>query len=265
VLAYVGELAPDAAALGVSCGEPLWDDDRFEQKLAAVLSAAPALVSFTFGCPSAEAVASCHEVGSAVAVTVTSPEEARLAAGAGADALCVQGYEAGAHRGSFSVGGAPGGALGLVDLVREVSRVTDVPQIAAGGVARPHDLRAVLSTGAIAAQCGTAFLRCPESGAHPVHKAALSSGRYATTVVTRAFSGRPARALVNRFVLEHADAPSAYPEVNNATRPLRRAAAERGDAERMSLWAGVGFRFAADRSAGEIVEELCDGTRGSAR
>ena len=116
---------------------------------------------------------------------------------------------------------------------------------------------AVLAAGAVAAQCGTAFLRCPESGAHPVHKAALASPRYTTTALTRAFSGRWARGLINQFVLRHADAPAAYPEINNATRPLRAAAAPRGDPEQMSLWAGQGYRAATDRPAGEIVERLC--------
>jgi nitronate monooxygenase len=103
---------------------------------------------------------------------------------------------------------------------------------------------------------GTAFLRCPESGAHPVHKAALVDPRFTATAVTRAFSGRPARGLVNRFMAAHPDAPPAYPEINNATRPLRAAAAARADAGGMSLWAGQAFRAASDDVAGEIVERL---------
>ena len=109
----------------------------------------------------------------------------------------------------------------------------------------------------MAAQCGTAFLRSPESGAHPLHKAALADPRYTATTLTRAFSGRPARGLVNQFVLDHADAPAAYPEINNATRPLRAAAAARGDTERMSLWAGQGHRSAAELPAREIIDRLC--------
>ena len=120
----------------------------------------------------------------------------------------------------------------------------------------PRQVRAVLAVGAAAAQCGTAFLRSPESGAHPLHKAALADPRYTATVVTRAFSGRPARGLVNRFIAEHADAPPAYPEINNATRPPRAAAAARGDSGGMSLWAGQGYRQAAERPAAEIVERL---------
>jgi nitronate monooxygenase len=120
-------------------------------------------------------------------------------------------------------------------------------------------VRAVITAGAVAAQCGTAFLRCPESGAHPLHKAALADPRYTTTTLTRAFSGRPARGLVNQFVLDHPDPPAAYPEINNATRPLRAAAAARGDTDRMSLWAGQGFRAATERPAGEVVAMLAAG------
>ncbi len=117
-------------------------------------------------------------------------------------------------------------------------------------------VRAVITAGAVAAQCGTAFLRCPESGAHPRYKAALADPRYTATVLTRAFSGRPARGLVNGFIRDHRDAPAAYPEINNATRPLRAAAAAEGDTERMSLWAGQGYRSATEHPAAEIIERL---------
>ena len=254
---------PDAAALaryldslGPGRGDAAWDDDGFDGKITALLADPPAFTSFTFGCPAAEVIRALQEAGSAVAVTVTSPAEAALAAEAGADALCVQGDEAGAHRGTFVNDDAPGGDRGLLTLIGEVATVTGLPQIAAGGIMGPRQVQAVLAAGAAAAQCGTAFLRSPESGAHPLHKAALADPRYAATVVTRAFSGRPARGLVNRFIVDHADAPPAYPEINNATRPLRAAAAARGDTEGMSLWAGQGYRLAAERPAAEIIEQL---------
>ncbi|MGH9082949.1 MAG: NAD(P)H-dependent flavin oxidoreductase, partial [Acidimicrobiales bacterium] len=146
--------------------------------------------------------------------------------------------------------------FGLLPLVAAVARVTDLPQIAAGGIAAREDVRAVLAAGAVAAQCGTAFLRCAESGASPAHKAALVDLRHRATTITRAFSGRRARGIDNRFVRDHPEAPPAYPEVNNLARPLRAAAAAAGDVERMSLWAGQGFPGATDRAAGEIVEML---------
>ena len=237
-------------------GEGTWDDDGFNGKAAALLADPPAVTSFTFGCPPAEVIRALQDAGSQVMVTVTSPREAALAAAAGVDALCVQGYEAGAHRGTFANDDEPGRDYGLLSLIGEVAAVTGLPQIATGGIMGPRQVQAVIAAGAVAAQCGTAFLRCPESGAHPRHKAALADPRYTTTALTRAFSGRPARALVNRFIRDHQDAPAAYPEINNATRPLRAAAAAAGDTERMSLYAGQGYRSAAEQPAGEIIERL---------
>ena len=264
VAGYLGSLRASAEAVGASLGEAAWDDDGFEGKVAALLPDPPAAVSFTFGCPPPETVAALRQAGAVVAVTVTSPGEAAAAAAAGADALCVQGFEAGAHRGSFGGDGPAGRDYGLLSLIGEVAAVTGLPQIAAGGIMGPRQVDAVLAAGAVAAQCGTAFLRCPESGAHPVYKAALADPRYTTTALTRAFSGRWARGLVNEFMLRHPDAPAAYPEINNATRPLRAAAAARGDPDHMSLWAGQGFRAATDRPAGEIIERLCGSHRGPA-
>jgi nitronate monooxygenase len=249
-------LAGYLGTLGPGLGDASWDDDGFDGKIAALLADPPAVTSFTFGCPPPGVIRALQDAGSAVAVTVTSPGEARLAAEAGADAVCVQGYEAGAHRGTFGNDDAPGRDRGLLSLIGEVAAVTGLPQIAAGGIMGPRQVRAVLAAGAAAAQCGTAFLRSPESGAHPLHKAALADPRYTATTVTRAFSGRPARGLVNEFIIEHSDAPPAYPEINNATRPLRAAAAARGDTERMSLWAGQGYRLAAELPAAEIVDRL---------
>lgn len=257
VARYLESLDRDAEAVGASLGEPTWDDDAFGDKIAALVADPPAVVSFAFGCPDLEVISALGAAGAVVAVTVTSPQEAAVAAAAGAGALCVQGREAGAHRGTFTNAGAPGRDYDLLSLIGEVTRVTDLPQMAAGGIMDPAQVAAVLEAGATAAQCGTAFLRCPESGAHPLHKAALVDPRYTSTVLTRAFSGRPARGLVNQFVLDHADAPAAYPEINNATRPLRAAAAANHDVERMSLWAGQGFRAARNLPAGAVVEWLC--------
>ena len=243
-------------SLGPGLGDASWDDDGFDGKVAALLTDPPAVTSFTFGCPPPGVIRALQDAGSAVVITVTSPAEAALAEQGGADGLCVQGYEAGAHRGTFVNDDAPGRARGLLALIGEVAAVTALPQIAAGGIMGPRQVQAVLAAGAVAAQCGTAFLRSPESGAHPLYKAALADPRYTATTVTRAFSGRPARGLVNEFIVEHADAPPAYPELNNATRPLRAAAAARGDTERMSLWAGQGYRLAAELPAAEIIERL---------
>jgi nitronate monooxygenase len=239
-----------------AAGEPSWDDDGFDGKVTALLADPPAVTSFTFGCPPAAVISALQAAGSMVVITVTSPGEAAVAAAAGADGLCVQGYEAAAHRGTFTNDDTPGHDYGLLSLIGEVAAVTSLPQIATGGIMSPRQVRAVLAAGAVAAQCGTAFLRSPESGAHPRYKEALADPRYTATTLTRAFSGRPARGLINQFIREHQGAPAAYPEINNATRPLRAAAAARGDTQSMSLWAGQGYRSATDQPAAEIVKRL---------
>ncbi len=296
VSAYVASLGADARLVGAELGQPTWDDDHWTDKIAVLTASAPPVVSFTFGCPPVEVIRSLRHGGSLVAVTVTDRREAVSAAAAGADLLCIQSPEAGAHRGTFtnppsltgdppSLTGDPPSLTGdpprpdgnpespaslapgkagdqgsaLLILIAGVAASTSLPLVAAGGIADARGVAAALSAGAIAVQAGTVFLRCPESGAHRVHKAALADPLFTSTEVTRAFSGRPARALVNRFVLGHADAPAGYPEINNATRPLRAAAAANGDPERMSLYAGTGFRSAADRPAAEIIQQLAAG------
>jgi nitronate monooxygenase len=257
VIRYLDALTTDADVVGATLGGPVWDDDYFDEKISALLAHPPPAVSFTFGCPSAEIIASFRDAGCLVAVTVTQPAEAAIAVSAGADALCVQSHEGGAHRGTFTNDGVGTHDIDLVSLIADIAEVTDLPQLAAGGIMRRDQVDSVLAAGAAAAQCGTAFLRCAESGAHPAYKAALIDPRFTETAVTRAFSGRPARGLVNQFIVDHTDAPFAYPEINNATRPLRAAAAARGDVDKMSLWAGVGYRAATDDSVGEVVDRLC--------
>ena len=273
--AYLGTLSGDAVALDAAIGEPAWEDDDWGAKLADLIARPVPVVSFTFGCPPAEVADSLRQAGSSVWVTVTHPAEAELAAAAGADCLVVQGAAAGAHRGTFTNGGPtepsgqsssgtldPGAAdpalpdLGTLELLASVREVTSLPVVAAGGIMRGEAVARALEAGAVGVSCGTAFLRCPESGAHPVHKAALGDPRFERTGVTRAFSGRPARGLVNGFMRAHADAPAAYPEINNATKPLRAAAGAAGDVQRMSLWAGEGYRQATALPVAEVVELL---------
>ena len=253
---YVASLGQDAAEAGASLGEPTWDDDGWAGKLDVLLADPPAIVSFTFGCPPADTITAFHAAGALVAVTVTSPEEAGQAVRAGADCLCVQGIEAGAHQGTFGNDPASGEGSALLPLLAAVARVTDLPKIGTGGIMTAQAVAEVLAAGAVAAQCGTAFLRSPESGAHLAHKAALADERFTGTALTRAFSGRPARGLVNGFMRDHAGAPAAYPEINNVTRPLRAQASRQGDLDRMSLYAGTGFRAATTLPAPQIVANL---------
>jgi nitronate monooxygenase len=187
-------------------------------------------------------------------VTITNATEAHRATESGADCVCAQGIEAGAHRSTFD-DTAPDDELPTLDLVAAVRSVVDAPVIAAGGIATPAHVRAALASGAVAAQLGTAFLRCDEAGTNSVHRAALMDHER-TTVLTRAFTGRRARGLVNDFIRRHANAPHAYPEIHHATRPLRAAAAANGDAERLHLWAGTGFQHSRSGPISDVIDWL---------
>jgi nitronate monooxygenase len=257
--AYVTAVEPDATALGVALGEARWDDDGYPTKVDAVRAAPPAVVSFTFGIPAGDVVRAFQAAGSLVLITVTTPEEAVLALRAGPDALVLQGAEAGAHRGSLVNADRPDEDRPVRALLAAVRRRTLVPLVAGGGVAGPGDVADLLARGADMVVAGTAFLRCPESGAPAVLKEALGAASHTGTTITRAFSGRRARALVNAMVEGHPGAPAAYPEINNATRPLRAASARAGDTGHMSLYAGTGFHGAAARPAAEVVDWLLSG------
>ncbi|MBB6171980.1 nitronate monooxygenase [Nocardiopsis mwathae] len=255
VAAYRERIAPEAERLGAAPGPAEWRDDDYSAKLDALLASPVPVVSFTFGCPEARDIALLRAAGSAVVVTVTTPAEARIAVEAGADALCVQGAEAGGHQGSFVDDQER--TVPLLDLLTEVRAAVDVPLVAAGGITGPEGVRAVLSRGAVAAQLGTAFLRCHECGASATHKQALADARFSETAITRAFSGRRARGIVNRFLRTHGEAaPGAYPQVHYLTGPMRAAAAKAGDADTLHLWAGIGFRSAAEAPAAEIVARI---------
>jgi nitronate monooxygenase len=197
-------------------------------------------------------------------VTVTTAGEARQAVAAGVDALCVQGCDAGGHRGVFSDDGSlPGGGplYGVLAALRLVAAEVGVPLVATGGIVHGADIAAVLVAGAVTAQLGTAFLRCPEAGTSPVYRAALADATR-DTELTRAFTGRPARGLVNRFLVEHTShAPPAYPQLHHVTKPLRAASAAAGDAEAIALWAGQTYSLAESVPAAELVRRLDEQAR----
>lgn len=256
---YRHQLAGEAVWYETPLGDPdSRGDDGYEAKVAILLEDPVPVVSFTFGCPARETLDAFADTGTFTVVTVTSPQEARNAQWAGADAVCVQGVEAGGHQSTHHDDAQAGlTGTGLLSLVAQVRETVQLPVIAAGGLMRGSQIAAVLAAGADAAQLGTAFLACPESGAHLLHKQALTNPLFVTTALTRAFSGRPARGLANRFVREHGPyAPAAYPQVHHLTSGLRKAAAKAGDAQGMALWAGQGHRMARELPAGELVELL---------
>ncbi len=256
--AYADELEPEAAALGLSLAgtEPRDDDDHWAEKIALLRADPVPFVSCTFGLPPVADVRALQRVGTRVLVTVTTVGEAVAASDLGADGLIVQGTDAGGHSGTHD----PGRRLTAVTteaLVRDVVGATGLPVVAAGGVDGPAAVRVLVHAGAVAVAVGTLLLRTDEAGTSPVHRAALADPRFSETVITRAFTGRPARALRNGFIDRHgASAPVGYPAVHHLTRDLRAAASRQGDADRVHLWAGTGFRRARPGAAGDMVRGL---------
>jgi len=256
--AYAERLRPDAEAYGLDLSEaPLvQDDDRWRDKVDLLLADPVPVVSLTFGLPSPDDARALRRAGSLLLLTVTTVDEARAAAEVGADALMVQGSDAGAHSGTHDATRriTP---MPATELVPAVVAATGLPVVAAGGVDGPEAVAALLDLGAAAVAVGTLLVRTDESGASQTYKDALGDPAFTDTLVTRAFTGRPARALRNRFTDRHdAAAPTGYPAVHHLTRGLRLAAAAAGDAQRLHLWAGAGYRNATTGPARAVVERL---------
>jgi nitronate monooxygenase len=257
IAGYAAALRPEAERLGVPLGEPRWEDDAYPAKLDLLARAGVHTVSFTFGCPAPEAVAQLRAAGVRVAVTVTSAEEATAAAAAGAHSLVVQGTEAGGHQGTFT--GVTANRTPLHEALAAVRAVVDLPLVATGGIMTADDAAAAMEAGASAVQVGTALLCTPQAGTSAPYRKALLERRYSETVVTRAFSGRWARGLANRFAVEHTDAPAGYPQIHHLTRPLRAAAAQAGDPDVPNLWAGTGWAAITADDAAAVVRRIAGG------
>jgi len=253
--AYARRLRPEAERLGVELGRPRWEDDSWRAKLDLVHDLRPDVVSFTFGCPGPEVLRDLASAGVLTMVTVTTADEARAAVDLGAMSLAVQGNDAGGHRGTWDLDATPS-TTPLLDLVAEVAAAVDVPLVAGGGLATAADVAAVTSRGAVAAQIGTAYLRSHEAGTNPLHRTALVDPAFEATTLTRAYTGRWARGLANRFTREHGDAPAGYPHLHHLTSPLRAAAAAAGDAQVAHLWAGTRHQEARPVPAAEVTAAL---------
>jgi nitronate monooxygenase len=251
VAAYAERLAPIARRWGVVLGAPVGGDDAYAEKLRLLLADPVPVVSFAFGVPAADVVDALHAKGSEVWVTVSHPSAVAAADEVSVDALVVQGVEAGAHRGGVD----DTDEYALLPLLRLVAARTGVPLVAAGGIADGPALAAVLAAGASAGALGTAFLRSPEAGTSAVHRAAVASTT--DTSLTRAFTGRLARGVVNEFMRLHdGEAPAAYPNVHYVTAPLRAAARGAGDPSLVNLWAGQAHALALELPAAEIVARI---------
>ena len=262
------QIAPELAERARELLTPLYEENglgeppapsvapiSFDQaRLEATLEIRPPVVSFHFGLPAAPAVQAIRDAGSRVIASATTVEEAVRLEELGADAVIAQGSEAGGHRGSFLVEGDDG-PIGTLALVPQVVDAVAVPVIAAGGIADGRGLAAALALGAGAAQIGTAFLACPEARVHPAHRAAIREVAGEATTITRAFSGRPARAVRNRVSDTVPDDQAiAFPAQRSLTDPLAERGAEAADL--MPMWLGQAAGLASERPAAELVESL---------
>jgi nitronate monooxygenase len=261
-------LAPYHRELGVPPPTlPALPTDPFGEQLAAALESGASVFSFTFGIPPVSAIESIKARGMILIGTATTVEEAVALERAGVDGVVAQGSEAGAHRGTFATG-FDAAMIGTMALVPQVVDAVTVPVIASGGIMDGRGIAAALTLGASAVQMGTAFLTCDEAGIPEVHKQAILTAAEHETRPTRAFSGRPARGIVNRVMADldgNDEAILPFPLQNALTRPLRTAAAKQGRAEFLSLWAGQGVRLARRQSAASLVARLADETAAAIR
>ena len=259
---YRSVLRPEADRYGVDLPElRLRDDDHFAAKVELAVAYRVPLVSFTFGVPDAGVVRALRAAGCAVLVTVTSADEARHAMTVLPDALVAQAGSAGGHASTTRPAEYRGDTTAS-EVLAAVKAVTDVPVVVAGGTASAEDVRLLLAAGAAAVQCGTAFLLADEAGTGATQRSAMLSGGYHETVVTRAFTGQPARGLRNRFIDEYsAAAPVGYPAVHHLTAPIRAAAARLGDAGALNLWAGTGHAAVRPGPVADVLARLWPAAR----
>jgi nitronate monooxygenase len=230
----------------------------FADQLAASLEIGAAVFSFTFGLLPAEAVAEMKRRGIVLMGTATTVAEAEALAALGVDAIVAQGSEAGGHRGTF-LGDFERAMIGTMALVPQICDAVNVPLIASGGIMDGRGIAASLALGASAAQLGTAFLTCEEAGISEAYRQAILTASEDQTRLTRAFSGKPARGIANRFLTgmaEREDAILPFPLQNGLTRPLRTESAKRNRPDYLSLWAGQGLRLARRAKAGELMQAL---------
>ena len=253
---YHGEMGLPAPEVPTRTIQP------FDQQVAATLESGASVFSFTFGPLPPGALKSVRSRGMFVIGTATTVEEAVALERAGCDAIVAQGSEAGAHRGTFGQADFAEAMVGTIALVPQIVDAVRIPVVASGGIMDGRGVAAVLALGAQAAQMGTAFLTTRESGIPDAYKAAILGARETDTRVTRAFSGRPARGIANRFMNEvEARGPEAnlgYPTQNALTRSLRTEAARRDRREFLSLWAGQGLRLARRESAAALVSRVAE-------
>ena len=237
----------------------------FAAQCAALLSAAPPMVSSVMGLYPPEFVSQLKQRGIVWIANTSTLAEARAAEEAGADIIAVQGMEAGGHRGCFDAAEAERQLVGLFSLLPAVVDAVKVPVIATGGIADERGVAAALALGASAVQVGTAFLLCPEAKIHAAWARALKAAAPEATVLTRAFSGRAGRSLMTDYVsaaaASEAPAPAPYPVQRGLTAAMRREANTSGDVQRMQAWAGQSAALGRVEPAADVVKRLWEGAQ----
>lgn len=259
-------LAPFRKELGI--GEPHISSslDWSRQQFDICLELAVPVISTAFGLLEEEQMRKAKSAGVKIIAMATTVEEAKRAEQSGVHAVVAQGSEAGGHRGTFSLENHPNGAqIGTLSLVPQMVDAVDIPVIAAGGIADGRGLVAALALGAAAVQIGTRFLLAEEAGTHPAYQQRLVDATEEHTIITKSFSGRPARGIINRFITEFEKTgtqPLPFPSHNTVTKDIRAAAARQADSEFMSLWAGQSLRL-VDRKmpASRMVQEIMANAR----
>jgi len=263
--------SPEQVAQAVELLRPAWESlgwtelpipakwcESFQDQFEALLDLRPAAASFTFGILDPTQIERLHDAHIFVIGTVTTVDEAVAWETAGADAVIASGIEAGGHRGTF-LGPQEEATLPGKSLWPQVANAVSIPVIAAGGIMTGVDINEAKSHGAQAVQMGSAFILCDESGISPPYRQALIDAADSPTRLTRAFSGRYARGLENRFMRQMQGVESrfpAYPVQNALTTAIRAAAAARGDTGLMSLWAGAEIRRARPMPVAKLMQTL---------
>ncbi|MFD1032218.1 NAD(P)H-dependent flavin oxidoreductase [Metaplanococcus flavidus] len=243
-----------------------WSRQQFE----ICLEMGVPVISTAFGLLDEEQMKAAKSAGIKTIAMATTVEEAAMAEQSGVDAVVAQGSEAGGHRGTFSLKDHPDGAqIGTMSLVPQIVDAVRIPVIAAGGITDGRGLAAALTLGAAAVQIGTRFLLAEEAGTHPAYQQKILDSTEEHTIVTKSFSGRPARAIKNRFIKEFEEAGTKalpFPSHNTVTRDIRNAAAKQGNSELMSLWAGQSLRLVNKKMpAARMIREIIGEANGILR
>jgi nitronate monooxygenase len=243
---------------GTASSAPMPQTAKLADQIAIALEEKVPIFSWTYGIPDAAALKALKANGTKLIGTATAVEEARQLEAAGVDAIVAQGFEAGGHRGSFAVS-FDESMVGTFALVPQIVDAVRIPVIAAGGIMDGRGIAAALMLGAEGVQMGTAFLACPENAIHPLYRQTLISGAGGETTFSRAYSGRPARWIRNRFIDEMNaidDQIPEYPHQISLAAPLRAAAGEKNSIDFLPMLAGQAYRMSRAMPAGELVQTL---------